>query len=88
MPLKSVRSNDPDFLREYHDGGTPQPRETEIKTAAAKAKLAAVSSLSAHSGAADFDKALKAIQADALERGDLTGAIIVAQFLPNQPGKA
>jgi hypothetical protein len=83
MPFKTVRSTD------YNpDGTAAQPRETEVKTAAAKAKLAAVSSLSAHSSAADFDKALKAIQTDALERGDITGAITVAQLLPKRSGQA
>jgi hypothetical protein len=83
MPFKTVRSTDYN-----HDGAAPQPRGTEVKTPAAKAKLAAVSSLNARSSAADFDNALKAIQADALERGDITGAILVAQLQPKQPGQA
>jgi hypothetical protein len=83
MPFKTIRSTD------YNpDGADPQPRETEAKTAAAKAKLAAVANLNAHSSTADLDKALKAIQADALERGDTTGAILVAQLQPKQPGQA
>jgi hypothetical protein len=83
MPFKTVRSTD------YNpDGAAPQPRETEVKTPAAKAKLAAVANLNAHSSAADIDKALKAVQADALERGDITGAMIVAQLMPKQPGQA
>jgi hypothetical protein len=83
MPFKTVRSID------YNpDGAAPQPRETEVKTPAAKAKLAAVSSLDTHSSSADFDRALKAIQADALERGDITGALTVAQLLPKRSGQA
>jgi hypothetical protein len=82
MPFKTVRSTD------YNpDGAAAQPRETEVKTPAAKAKLA-VANLNARSSAADFDNALKAIQADALERGDITGAILLAQFQPKQPGQA
>jgi hypothetical protein len=83
MPFKTIRSND------YNpDGAAPQLRETEAKTAAAKAKLAAVANLNANSSTTDLDKALKAIQVDALERGDITGAILVAQLRPRQPGQA
>jgi hypothetical protein len=83
MPLNTIRA-----IEYTTEGAAPKPRETEIKTAAAKAKLAAISGLSANSSAADFDKALKAVQADALERGDITGAIVVAQLQPKQPGRA